>query len=312
MDVFRSAASFPAGEGRTILSIGNFDGVHLAHREICRLINTEAARRGARSVVLTFEPHPLSVVAPERCPALMTSLEEKLARLEEQRVGAVVVHPFTPELARTPAEEFVRGLLHEGLRAERVVVGFNFRFGKGRAGDVGLLRAQGERLGFETQTVEPFMFEGRRVSSTEIRRLLASGAVEEAARLLGQPHLVAGPVVPGEGRGRLIGIPTANLSPPAVLVPADGVYACWARIGERASRRLPAVTNIGLRPTFGGERRSIEAHLLEGGTGLYGETLRIEFVSRLREERKFPGPEALAAQIRQDIEEGRRRLSASR
>ncbi|OGL62421.1 MAG: riboflavin biosynthesis protein RibF [Candidatus Tectomicrobia bacterium RIFCSPLOWO2_12_FULL_69_37] len=308
MDVFRSVASFPAGEGRTVLTVGNFDGVHLAHREICRLINAEAARRGARSAVLTFDPHPLSVVAPERCPALMTALDEKLARLEEQGVSAVVVHPFTPELARTPAEEFVRRLLHEGLRAGRVVVGFNFRFGKGRAGDVGLLRAEGERLGFETQTVEPYMFEGRRVSSTEIRRLLASGEVEEAAKLLGQPHLVAGLVVPGEGRGRTIGIPTANLETPPVLIPANGVYACWARIGERASARHPAVTNIGRRPTFGGERRTIEAHLLEGGRDVYGETLRLEFVSRLREERKFSGPEALAAQIRRDTGEARGRL----
>jgi len=308
LDVFRSVSSYPAGEARTVLTIGNFDGVHLAHREICRIIRAEAARRGARSAVLTFEPHPLSVVAPERRPALMTSLDEKLARLEAQEVDAVVVHPFTPEMARTPAEEFIRRLLHEGLRAERVVVGFNFRFGRGRAGDVDLLRAEGKKLGFETQTLEPFMFEGRRVSSTGIRRLLAAGEVEEAARLLGQPHLIAGPVIPGEGRGRMIGIPTANLAPPPVLVPADGVYACWARLGSRGARRLPAVTNIGNRPTFEGARHSIETHLLEGGDDLYGAELRLEFVCRLREERKFPGPEALVAQIRKDIEEGRRRL----
>ncbi|MEK6711539.1 MAG: bifunctional riboflavin kinase/FAD synthetase [Nitrospinota bacterium] len=312
MDVFESVSAFPSGEGRTILTIGNFDGVHLAHRELCRSVSAEAARRGGRSVVLTFEPHPLRVVAPERCPALMTSLPEKLARLEAQGVGAVVVHPFTPELAQTRAEEFVRRLLYEGLRAERVVVGFNFRFGKGRAGDVALLRAEGERLGFETQVAEPFLFEGRRVSSTEIRRLIAAGEVEGAAKLLGQPHLLEGPVVPGEGRGRAIGVPTANLAEPPVLVPAHGVYACWAQLEGRSSPRLPAVANIGLRPTFGGERRAIEAHLLEGGGDLYGRNLRLEFIARLREERKFPGPEALVAQIRRDIEEGRRRLEALR
>ncbi|MEE9275943.1 MAG: riboflavin kinase, partial [bacterium] len=197
--------------------------------------------------------------------------------------------------------------------ARLVVVGFNFRFGKGRAGDVDLLRAEGERCGFETLVLDPHNLEGRRVSSSEIRRLLLEGDVEEAARRLGQHHVLEGLVVRGDGRGSRIGIPTANVDYPPVLVPANGVYACWVRLEGRSSPRLPAVTNVGERPTFevSGRDRTVEAHLLEGGGDLYGRKIRVEFVARLREERKFPGPEALVAQIRLDAEEGRKRLRAA-
>ncbi len=313
MDVYRGVDSIPPGAELSVLSIGNFDGVHLAHTQICRLIKEEASRRGGRCAILTFDPHPLAVVAPERCPPLMTTLEEKIARLEERGVDAVIVQPFTAELALTPAEDFVRRIVHEGAGAQLVVVGFNFRFGKERAGDVDLLRAEGERCGFETLVLDPHILEGRRVSSTEIRRLLLEGDVEEAARRLGQHHVLEGLVVRGDGRGSRIGIPTANVDYPPVLVPANGVYACWVRLEGRSSPRLPAVTNVGERPTFevSGRDRTVEAHLLEGGGDLYGRKIRVEFVARLREERKFPGPEALVAQIRLDAEEGRKRLRAA-
>lgn len=309
MDVIRGVSRFPRDRGRTVLSIGNFDGVHLAHRDICRQIREEAARRRAQSVVLTFEPHPLSVVAPDRCPPLMTTLDEKLARLEAQGVDAVVLEPFTHELSSMEADDFVRRIIHEGLGAELVVVGFNFHFGKGRAGDVALLKSVGEACGFHTRIAEPFMHLGRRVSSTEIRRHLLAGEVEVAASLLGQPHLVEGPVVRGEGRGRTIGIPTANVDYPPILIPANGVYACRVQVGGRDAPRLPAVTNIGERPTFDSGHITVEAHLLEGGRDLYEQNLRVEFISRLREERRFNGPEELVRQIRADIEEGRRRLA---
>ncbi len=312
MDVIQGVDSLPSGYSRTILTIGNYDGVHLAHRHICGLIKEAASERGARSAVLTFDPHPLSVVAPERCPPLMSMLDEKLARLEEQGIDATIVQPFTRELAGTTAEEFIRTIVHEKARAELVLVGFNFHFGKGGKGNVDLLREEGERLGFETSVIQAFHFGGSRVSSSEIRKLLLAGKVDEAALLLGQCHLIEGPVVKGEGRGKQIGIPTANIDYPPVLVPANGVYACWVQVGGRKAPRLPAVTNIGARPTFDGRGTTVEAHLLEGGRDLYGENLRIEFVSRLREERKFSGPEALVAQIREDIETGRERLQASR
>ncbi|MDP7371663.1 MAG: bifunctional riboflavin kinase/FAD synthetase [Nitrospinota bacterium] len=309
MDVIRGVDSMPSGDGRTVLTIGNFDGVHLAHRHICRLIREAAGERGGRSVVLTFDPHPLSIVAPERRPPLMTTLEEKLARLETQGVDMVIVQPFTAELAGTEAGEFVRSILHEKIRTGLVFVGFNFHFGKGAAGNVALLRSEGERIGFETREIEAFMSVGQRVSSSAIRKLLLAGEVEEATRFLGGHHVIEGPVIEGDGRGRRIGVPTANVEYPPVLVPANGVYACWVRIGGRAGGLLPAVTNIGERPTFGGKKITVEAHLLEGGRDFYGERVRVEFVSRLREERKFSGPDELVRQIRADIEVGKKRLA---
>ncbi len=309
MEVFEGVDAYDSEDSPSVLSIGNFDGVHLAHREICRFINQEAARRGGRSVILTFEPHPLSVVAPERRPPLMTTLEEKLARLEDQNVHAVVVQKFTPRLAQTGAREFVRRIIGEGLKASLVAIGFNFRFGKGRTGNVELLQDEGANAGFETHVLEPYMFEGRRVSSTEIRKLLLGGAVEEAARLLGQHHMIEGRVVRGDGRGRRIGIPTANVDYPPVLIPENGVYACRVQIDGREGLRYPAVTNIGNRPTFDKKEVTLETHLLDWDGDLYEKSIRVEFVSRLREEKKFSGPEELVRQIRLDIENGRKKLS---
>ena len=309
MEVFEGVDAYGCEDSPSVLSIGNFDGVHLAHREICRFIKEEAARRGGRSVILTFEPHPLSVVAPERRPPLMTTLEEKLARLEAQDIDAVVIEEFSPRLAQTEARDFVRQIIGEGLKASLVVIGFNFRFGKGRAGNVELLQKEGADAGFETHVLDPYMFEERRVSSTEIRKLLLSGAVEEAARLLGQHHLIEGRVVRGDGRGRQIGIPTANVDYPAVLIPENGVYACRVQLGGRDGRRYPAVTNIGNRPTFDKKQVTLETHLLDWEGDIYGKSIRVEFVSRLRAEQKFSGPEELVAQIHLDIENGRKKLS---
>jgi riboflavin kinase / FMN adenylyltransferase len=305
LDVIRGADVMPPTGGDTVLSIGNFDGVHLAHRHICQQIKEAAHERGARCAILTFEPHPLSVVSPDRCPPLMTTLDEKLSRLEAQGVDMVFVEPFTPELAAMEAEEFIRKILHEKIQAGLIFVGFNFHFGKGAVGNVELLRHEGEGLGFETREIEPFMSSGQRVSSSVVRKLLLAGQVGEAAEFLGGFHAIEGPVIEGDGRGRQIGVPTANVAYPPILVPAKGVYACWVRIGGREAERLPAAVNIGDRPTFGGKKVSIEAHLLEGGRDLYGEQIRVEFVSRLRDEMKFSGPEALVAQIRADIAAGR-------
>ena len=310
MEVFEGVDAYDREESPSVLSIGNFDGVHLAHKEICRFIKEEAARRRGRSVILTFEPHPLSVVAPERRPPLMTTLEEKLARLEVQNIDAVVIEKFTPRLAQTEARDFVRRIIGEGLKASLVVIGFNFRFGKGRAGNVELLQDEGVNAGFETHVLDPYMFEGRRVSSTEIRKLLLGGSVEEAARRLGQRHLIEGEVVRGDGRGRQIGIPTANVDYPPILIPENGVYACRVQIDGREGARRPAVTNIGNRPTFGEREVTLETHLLDWDGDLYGKSIRVEFVSRLREEKKFSGPEELVRQIHLDIESGRKKLSA--
>ena len=309
MEVFERVDAYDPADSPSVLSIGNFDGVHLAHREICCFIKEEAARRGGRSVILTFEPHPLCVVAPERRPALMTTLKEKLTRLEAQNIDAVVVEKFTPRLAQTEARDFVRQMIAEGLKASLVVIGFNFRFGKGRAGNIELLQGLGANLGFETHVIEPYMFGGRRVSSTEIRKLLLSGAVEEAARLLGQHHLIEGKVVRGDGRGRQIGVPTANVDYPDILMPENGVYACRVQVDGREDFRHPAVTNIGNRPTFDKGEVTLETHLLDWNGDIYGKSIRVEFVSRLRAEKKFSGPDELVRQIHMDIENGRKKLS---
>lgn len=239
----------------------------------------------------------------------MTTLEEKLARLETQDIDAVVVGKFTPELAQTEARDFVQHIVGEGLKAALVAIGFNFRFGKGRAGNVDLLQEVGASTGFETHVLDPFMFEGRRVSSTEIRKLLLSGSVEEAARRLGQHHLIEGKVVRGDGRGRQIGIPTANVDYPPILIPENGVYACRVQVDGREGLRHPAVTNIGNRPTFDKREVTLETHLLDWEGDIYGKSIRVEFVSRLREEKKFSGPDELVRQIQVDIENGRNRLS---
>ena len=259
---------------------------------------------------MTFEPHPLSVVAPERRPPLMTTLEEKLARLEAQDIDAVVIEKFTPRLAQTEARDFVGQIIGEGLKASLVAIGFNFRFGKGRAGNVELLQEEGANAGFETHVLEPYMFEGRRVSSTEIRKLLLGGAVEEAARLLGQHHMIGGRVVRGDGRGRQIGIPTANVDYPPILIPENGVYACRVQLDGREGLRHPAVTNIGNRPTFDKKEVTLETHLLDWEEDIYGKSIRVEFVSRLREEKKFSGPQELVKQIHLDIENGREKLGS--
>jgi riboflavin kinase/FMN adenylyltransferase len=308
LEVIKGVDQMPPADQRSVLTIGNFDGVHLAHRHICGLIKKAAAERGGRSAILTFEPHPLSIVRPERSPPLMTTLGEKLARLEEEEIDLAIVEPFTPALAGMSAGEFVRSVLHEKIGAGLVFVGFNFHFGSGATGNVDVLRAEGGKLGFETRVLDAFMHQGRRVSSSEIRKLLLAGEVGEASKFLGRYHMIEGPVVRGDGRGRQIGVPTANIEYPPVLVPARGVYASWVQTGGRGSPRLPAVVNIGERPTFEKNSVAIEAHLLEGGRDLYGENIRVEFVSRLREEKKFPGPDELVAQIRADIELGRKRL----
>ncbi len=240
----------------------------------------------------------------------MTTLEEKLARLEAQDIDAVVIEKFTPRLAQTEARDFVGQIIGEGLKASLVAIGFNFRFGKGRAGNVELLQEEGANTGFETHVLEPYMFEGRRVSSTEIRKLLLSGAVEEAARLLGQHHMIGGRVVRGDGRGRQIGIPTANVDYPPILIPENGVYACRVQLDGREGLRHPAVTNIGNRPTFDKKEVTLETHLLDWEEDIYGKSIRVEFVSRLREEKKFSGPQELVNQIHLDIENGREKLGS--
>jgi riboflavin kinase/FMN adenylyltransferase len=299
MDVVRLDATSAPRWKRPSVAVGNFDGVHRGHQALVASAVEAAAAAQGTAVVLTFDPHPARVIAPETAPTALMTLGQKTAALERLGVRAMAVLPFTAEVAAATPEDFAARVLHAALGAEAVVVGANFRFGHGRAGDVSDLRRQGESLGFRVVEVAPVIVLGDRVSSSRIREALARGDTRAAAALLGRPYWIEGRVVPGDGRGRTIGIPTANLQPENETLPALGVYAAWCWPGESAA--VAAVVNVGRRPTFGGGAVSVEAHLLDFAGDLYGQPARLAFATRLRGERTFPGPDALVAQIQEDI-----------
>jgi riboflavin kinase/FMN adenylyltransferase len=253
-------------------------------------------------VVLTFDPHPARVLAPDAAPAALMTLEQKAEALARLGVSGLAVLPFDAEVAGAAPDRFAASVLRGALDAGVVVVGANFRFGRGRAGDAATLRA----LGFDVSEVGPVEHGGERVSSSRVRKALADGDVALAAALLGRPFLLEGTVVRGEGRGRTLGVPTANLAPAGETVPAGGVYAAWAWVGGGPG--VASVVNVGRRPTFGGGATSVEAHLLDFDRDLYGRPLGLSFAARIRDERRFAGPEALVAQIREDIAAARRAL----
>jgi riboflavin kinase / FMN adenylyltransferase len=288
------------------VTIGNFDGVHRGHQVLLRRTVDAARHRDVRSVAVTFDPHPAAVLRPGSEPLALQSLDDRIETMYETGVDQVLVLPFSTELASMEPHVFLEKVLVERLEAVKVIVGTNFRFGHKALGDVVTLNEAGAVYGFEIEAVTLLDVEGRPISSSEIRDRLAVGDVEWSAAALGRPHRVRGPVVAGEGRGRTIGVPTANVAPPeGLVVPAHGVYAGHA---ERDGKRWPCVTNVGTRPTFGGRGVSVEAHLLDTEVDLYGEPLGITFEHHLRAERRFEGPDELVAQIRRDIEEARRRL----
>ena len=288
-----------------VVTIGNFDGVHRGHAALVGRAVDAARERGARAVALTFDPHPAAVLRPEAVPPALQSLADRVAALEALGCDAVEVIPFDSDLAARTAEEFVADLLVDRLAAVHVVVGENFRFGHGAAGDVGLLRDLGATHGFGVEVVGLVDAGDGPVSSSAIRALLAAGDVEAVTRALGRPHRLAGEVVAGEGRGRTIGVPTANVAVPAGrALPGDGVYACWARVDD--ADPVPAVTNVGWRPTFDGTARTVEAHLLvEGAPDLYGRTLALDLVARIRGEERFDDVSGLVARIGRDVEAAR-------
>jgi riboflavin kinase / FMN adenylyltransferase len=308
MEVVRLDAASAPRWPRPSVAVGNFDGVHRGHQALVASAVSVATASGGTAVVLTFDPHPARVIAPEAAPTALMTLGQKAATLARLGVKAMAVLPFTPEVAAASPEEFAARVLHRALGADTVVVGTNFRFGRGRAGDVDMLRHQGAALGFRVVEVPPVVVLGERVSSSRVREALARGDAREAAALLGRPHCIEGRVVPGDGRGRTIGVPTANLEPGSETLPALGVYAAWCWPGH-AAPGAAAVVNIGRRPTFGGGAVSVEAHLLDFAGDLYGRPMSLSFVSRLRGERTFPGADALVAQIHQDMQAARDLLS---
>lgn len=288
-------------------TVGNFDGVHRGHQALVSAAVAGARAGAGTAVVLTFDPHPSRVLSPHRAPSALMSLEQKAEVLGTLGVDVLAVLPFTAELSKQTPEEFARLVIAEALGARLVVVGSTFRFGRGRAGDLAQLRKLGRALGFEVQGLEPLLHEGAPISSSRVREALSRGAVEAVPPLLGRRYFVDGIVVRGAGRGRSLGIPTANLEVLNETIPGGGVYACWARVEGGAPLR--AVVNVGRRPTFGGGELTVEAHLIDFGADLYRRRLRLEFEARLREERAFSGPETLRAQILRDVAEAGRLLA---
>lgn len=289
----------PASWRYPVLAIGNFDGLHRGHAKIVERIQRGAGERGGTSVVLTFDPHPPRVLRPDKAPALLMTKAQKIAALAKAGVQGVAVVRFTHEMSQWEPETFVRTVLADWLRVAEVWVGADFLFGRDRSGNFTLLKSLGAQHGFRTEKIDPVRYKEFVVSSTRIRRLVTEGRVDEAGALLGHHYAIDGVVVEGAKRGREIGFPTANLAIDNELLPPHGVYATTVSI-EGAI--YPSVTNVGLRPTFGDQRATtVESHLIDRSMDLYGRAVRLAFVQRLRDERKFPDLEALRDQISADV-----------
>lgn len=301
VQVWEGPEGVPAGWGRCVVTVGVFDGVHRGHRAVVDATVRRARADGVPAVAITFDPHPVAVLRPESAPALLTSVRQRAGLLAAAGVDAVWVVPFTRAFAALEPEAFAAEVLRGRLHAVAVVVGEDFRFGHRAAGDVGLLRHLGDRLGFAVEAVALSGSAGVRWSSTAARQALAEGDVDAAARILGHPPRVDGPVVVGDRRGRALGYPTANLAPgyPAAL-PADGVYAGWLIRAD--GTRLPAAVSVGTNPTFDGRQRRVEAYALDrDDLDLYGEHVTVEFTARLRGQERFADVEALRRQMAADV-----------
>ena len=300
----------PISEG-AVVTIGNFDGVHLGHQALLGEAVSRGRAAGIPSVALTFWPHPLKVLSPETPLVLLTSSEEKIRLIGQTGIDLLYCADFDRPFSQQSAEGFVRSFLVEKIRSRDVIVGYNFAFGKNRGGKTEDLVEMGKRYGFAVHVQKPVEVDGIRVSSSTIRSALEQGKVALAARLLGRPYSLQGEVIPGEKRGTALGFPTANLRPPADLaLPLSGVYAAWASRPD--AKPIPAAAYVGPRPTFGVGELFIEAHLLSPTDSLYGTVLSVSFVEFVRPDEKFDDGAALARQMALDIEKVRRILGEGR
>lgn len=312
MHIWNSLDQVPSGFGPSVVTLGNFDGLHRGHQHVLGQVRDIAASRNAMSVALTFDPHPALVHRPDSAPGQIMGLADKLAAMEQIGLDAVLVVPYTLNFAAQTPEEFVRSVFVETLGACTVVVGHDVRFGKANSGDLATMVTLGAQLGFDVVVVDD---EGhdRRWSSTWVREALNQGDVDTAAQVLGRWHSMSGEVVHGAARGRVLGFPTANLSPDACgSIPADGVYAGW--LVDEQGHRWPAAISVGSNPTFVGVSRQVEAFVIDRpeepveAFDLYGQHVVVEFVKRLRGMVAYTGPEALIAQMHQDVRESRQIL----
>lgn len=294
--------------GRTVVSVGNYDGVHLGHQRLINRLVAEGRRFGVPSVVITFDPVPRKILRPEGAPALIQTLDQRLRCLAGLSIDHTIVVPFSADFARKTPEEFVREYLIDMLSIRKFVVGESFAFGHERRGNMALLRKMGEAGDFEVEAFPPVQHDGVRISSTMIREKIRAGDVERAAFFLGHPFALVGTVVEGQRLGGTIGIPTANLRIENEILPARGVYVTRAVTGQRS---LASVTNIGIRPTLGGTRLTVESHLLDFSGDIYGRKLELEFLARIRDEKRFAGIEELKRQIAEDIAFAKKHYLAS-
>jgi riboflavin kinase/FMN adenylyltransferase len=299
MQIIRHIGEESPKLSKTVVTLGNFDGIHLGHQALIGGAVTDAKQLGVPSVVLTFEPHPLKVLAPERAPKLILAPKDKMQLLRNLGVDIVAVQPFDLSFAKLRADEFVRGLLAGQLKAKKLWVGKDLRFGQGRKGSVDDLVRWGRGLGFEVSVVEPILVNGHRVSSSHIRELVGHGRVDEVKPMLGRYHFISGRVTQGRRRGKDLGFPTANIAARTEVLPLDGIYATLFHLGDRA---LLSVSSIGLNPTFGEGPRTVESYIMNFNEDIYGAPVRLSFVERIREEKKFASVADLVAQIGADVQ----------
>jgi riboflavin kinase / FMN adenylyltransferase len=305
----KEASALPPSVRETVVTVGTFDGVHRGHRDVVERLVARSAQLGVASLLVTFDPHPMQVVNPLAAPLLLTMMEEKLEVLAETGLEYLAVVPFDAALAGYSAEQFVELVLRRCFRMRELLIGYDHGFGRQRAGNVEVLEELGKKSGFRVEIVAPIAArDGRSISSTSIRRAVAGGDLERAGESLGRPYSVSGKVLPGESRGHSIGFPTLNLGAPPKrkLLPPEGVYAIRAHTPRG---QFGGMMNLGPRPTFGDSATSIEAHLFDASERLYGDHVRLDFVARLRETRKFPSAGALREQLRKDEMIARRALT---
>jgi len=307
VQIWHGLGDLPRPSGPCVVAVGKFDGVHRGHQRVLARARMHADERDLPMYVVTFDPHPAVVLRPEIAPKMLGTLSDRLERLAAHGADAVLVVPFTAQLAAITAEQAVRAVLADGLNAKVVVVGADFRFGSGAAGDVSFMRAMGEKQGFVVDAVDLQADDVDRFSSTRVRELLALGDVAGASEILGRPYAVTGPVIRGEQRGRDLGFPTANLEVPEELAaPLDGVYAGWLVDG---TERHPAAISVGDNPTFVGASHRVEAYVLDrADLDLYGKKVSVEFVQWIRDMLPFDGMESLIEAMKGDVEASRRIL----
>jgi riboflavin kinase / FMN adenylyltransferase len=309
MQIIKGLDAFRGDYPNIVLTIGNYDGVHLGHQKILSKVTKKAEEIQGTSMVMTFEPHPIKVLAPERNIKLLTTSEERARLLEAMGVDVLLLIAFNREFAGMPPDDFIRSVLVDRLKVREIIVGANYAFGKNKKGSIELLKTRGREYGFQVKAVPDVMVNGNIVSSSSIRSHLLKGAVREVASYLGRAYSIEGTVIKGKGRGKsILNVPTANITTPVEIAPKEGVYA--VRVGYRG-KIFDAVANIGKNPTFGDADVSYEVHLFDFSGDLLGKTLRVYFIDRIRNERTFPDATSLEKQIREDMELARNTLKAT-